>query len=250
MRRRWSRASVPVLVLMAASTACGDSGSGHGLGVGAGPVSTFPTGPVSTSPGFGAEVGGEWRLVGTGVDEGVAWEIAGKSDGERVCYYAELDPPPSEDFFVDPYAPYGTEPTDVISADGLAEGAEDVLDQFAGCAPVPTELGDDGRALHQLGANDPAAFGVQDLDSLAYHFIDGVVSRDASVVRVTFDDGSTKDVSPVEGHFLAVFPPEREPAEVEVFNERVTVTCRVTGDDVKLAGCGNAALRDEPSNEP
>lgn len=235
------------LVFVILFVACGGSDSTDGIDVDAGSVST--TSQPLRGPRFAETVGGEWRLVGTGIDEGiegeVAWEIAGKSDGETACYYAEFDPPPAEDYYVDPVAPYSPdrEPTDVLSGDGLAEDAADVLDVWANCALVPTDLDSYAHALNQPEVVDPAAFLVVDIQHFEYHFVNGVVASDASVVRLTFDDGTTRDVSPVDGHFLAVFPPEQRLVKVDVSNEEVTVACTVVGQEVDGAGCGGPVLR-------
>lgn len=238
MTRLMPRASVLVLVFMFLVVACREGTEGVDAG----------SGSVATSPGFGEGVGGQWRLVATGVDEGVAWEVAAKSDGEMVCYYAELDPPPAAAYFIDPRARPGASPRDLLIGGELADGSEDLLDQFAGCAPIPTELGDDGRALQQIEAQDAAAFFVEHGDGLAYRFVEGVVARDASAVNLIFDDGSSKDVSPIDGTFVSVFAANRRVTRVEVSNRKFEVTCSLSGRRFEeYSTCGNVVKRDAVS---
>lgn len=252
MRGRYvQRMPILSLIFVLLFVACGGSDSTGGVDVDAGPTPT--TSLASPEPGLAEGVDGEWRLVGTGTDEGIddaiAWEIAEKTDGESICYYAEFDPPPADDYYVNPYAPYSPDPEhmDVLSENGLTEDAEEILDKFAGCAPVPTELGVDGRALQQIGAADPVAFFLENMSGLAYHYLHGVVADDATLVSLTFDDGTTRDITPVDDHFVDVFPPEGSLTEVDVSNEEVTVACAVVGQEVDVAGCGGPVLREGTS---
>lgn len=237
MRIRAALLAAGMLIL----AACGSSDSVGQAGAPTEP-SSAESSPVAR---FAEQVDGKWRVEAVGTQNGVTWALAGKTNGEMVCVHTELDPPPADDYFVDPYAPYGSGPADVISETRIGEGGEDILNLFAGCAPAPPTLANYAYALTQPEVADPIAIFVEQGEGLAYRFVDGVSARDASHIIFTFDDGTTKEVMPIDGYFVSVFKPEQRLVQVDLVNDQITVECRVVGPDPPSADCRGPRTRAE-----